>query len=178
MNAMKTRALIGLGALLILGGINYSIFHKENIKHNGDIIYMDLAPVDPRSLMQGDYMILNFRLAREIENGLNITARGAWVENAEANQATDAPREGETRFAYVALDENRIANYRVAPEEKAIKLRYRIRNGRVWLGTNGFFFEEGKAQQYARARYGEFRLDRDSGEAVLVGLRNDKFEAL
>ena len=61
---------------------------------------------------------------------------------------------------------------------KAFNIRYRLRNGRVWLGTNAFFFEEGKAAQYERARYGEFRLDRDSGEAVLVGLRGDKFEAL
>jgi uncharacterized membrane-anchored protein len=40
----------------------------------------------------------------------------------------------------------------------------------VWLGTNAYFFEEGTAQQYEGARFGEFRVDRESGEAVLVGL--------
>jgi uncharacterized membrane-anchored protein len=52
------------------------------------------------------------------------------------------------------------------------KLRYRIRKNQVWIGTNAFFFEEGRAALYANARYGEFRLDRASGEAVLVGLRD------
>jgi uncharacterized membrane-anchored protein len=159
-----TRALIALGALLIFGGINYSIFHKENIKRNGEVIYIDLAPVDPRSLMQGDYMTLNFGLARQIEIGMN--------------RASDNPREGEIRYANITLDEKRVAMYKEAPDDKTLKLRYRIRSGRVWLGTNGFFFEEGKAALYDKARYGEFRLDRASGEAVLVGLRNDKLEAL
>jgi uncharacterized membrane-anchored protein len=178
MNAMTTRALIALGALLIFGGVNYSIFHKENIKRNGEVIYMELAPVDPRSLMQGDYMILNFGLAREIESGLNIRAPQRWRPTDAPTLPPDAPREGETRMANVALDEIGVAHYRVAAEEKSIKLRYRIRNGRVWLGTNGFFFEEGKAANYDKARYGEFRLDRKSGEAVLVGLVNDRFEPL
>ena len=48
----------------------------------------------------------------------------------------------------------------------------------VWLGTNAFFFEEGTAERFSKARYGEFRVDRASGEAVLVGLRNDRLEAL
>lgn len=178
MITMMKRGLIALGALLLFGGVNYSIWHKENIKRNGEVMYMDLAPVDPRSLMQGDYMTLNFRLARDIETGINLPLQRAWSQNAEPSKPADAPREGEIRFANIALDEKHIASYRPVAEAKSIKLRYRIRQGRVWLGTNGFFFEEGKAALYNKARYGEFRLDRDSGEAVLVGLRNDKLESL
>ena len=51
-------------------------------------------------------------------------------------------------------------------------------NFHVWLGTNAFFFEEGTAERFNGARYGEFRVDRTSGEAVLVGLRNDRLAAL
>ena len=47
-----------------------------------------------------------------------------------------------------------------------------MRGDRVWLGTNAYFFEEGTGARYARARYGEFRVDPSSGEAVLVGLRD------
>lgn len=178
MNRQITRGLIAFGALLIFGGINYSIFHKENIKRHGDVIYMDLAPVDPRSLMQGDYMILNFGLAREIEAGISLPGPVRPPSGTHVEFPPDVPREGETRMANVALDEIGVAHYRVAAEAKSFPLRYRIRNGRVWLGTNGFFFEEGKAANYSKARYGEFRLDRNSGEAVLVGLVNDRFEPL
>jgi uncharacterized membrane-anchored protein len=33
--------------------------------------------------------------------------------------------------------------------------------------------QEGEAARYQGARYGEFRVDHESGEAVLVGLRDE-----
>ena len=65
-----TRIFIVVGALLVLGAVNFSIAGKERIKRDGEVIYLDLAPVDPRSLMQGDYMTLRFRLATEIQGSL------------------------------------------------------------------------------------------------------------
>lgn len=159
---MTNRILIAIGCLLVLAAVNVSIFQKENIKRNGAVIYLDLAPRDPRSLMQGDYMALRFRLAQDIE----ASFRGTVV------------REGETRFANVALTEQGVANLAQPGAGAPLKVRYRIRQGAVWLGTNAFFFQEGREQQYASARYGEFRLDRTSGEAVLVGLRDAGFKAL
>ena len=101
-------------------------------------------------------MALRFALAQALER---------------ANEKVgDAPREGEVRFADVALDPQRIAH--LAGTGAPVRLRYRIRGGRVWLGTNAFFFEEGSAGRFTAARYGEFRVDRASGEAVLVGLRD------
>jgi uncharacterized membrane-anchored protein len=61
---------------------------------------------------------------------------------------------------------------------EGLRIRYRVRNERVWLGTNAYFFEEGTAQHFTRARYGEFRVDRASGEAVLVALRGPELEEL
>jgi uncharacterized membrane-anchored protein len=178
LNTSIARALIVLGTALVLGSVNYSIFHKEGIKRNGEMVLMDLAPVDPRSLMQGDYMTLDFQVARQIANSLpkNVNADGS--PQRSTNSAVVSPREGEIRLVDITLNEKRIANFSNAPAAGSLKLRYRLRGGRVWLGTNAFFFEEGRAAQYAKARYGEFRLDRTSGEAVLVGLRDEKLEAL
>jgi uncharacterized membrane-anchored protein len=158
---MKTtwiRGLIALGALLVIGALNHAIVGKERIKRDGDLAYLALAPVDPRSLMQGDYMALRFALVRELESGDAKTG--------------GTKHEGETRFASVALDAQRVARLAAADTAAPLRLRYRIRDGRVWLGTNAFFFEEGTAERFAGARYGEFRVDRASGEAVLVGLRD------
>jgi len=160
-----TRILIAIGALLVLGAVNFSIVGKERIKRGGEVIYLDLAPVDPRSLIQGDYMTLRFRLADEIRASLR--APGA-----------ERPREGERRFADIALDPRRVASLAKPGTAATHKLRYRIRREAVWLGTNAYFFEEGREERYARARYGEFRLDRESGEAVLVGLRDDSLRPL
>ncbi len=158
MNTTWTRGLVAFGALLVLGVVNLSILGKERIRRDGAIAYLALAPVDPRSLMQGDYMALRFALAQELERGVA--------------PAGTTPREGETRWATVALDAQQVAHLAPADGAATLRLRYRIRGGRVWLGTNAFFFEEGSAERFNGARYGEFRVDRSSGEAVLVGLRN------
>jgi uncharacterized membrane-anchored protein len=159
------RVLIALGAVLIFGAVNFAIAGKEKIKRDGDIVYLRLAPVDPRSLMQGDYMALRFALAQELQQTLGDTAR-----------------EGETRLARVTLDDKRIAalsaESSVGAAARQIPLLYRIRKGNVWLGTNAFFFEEGTGDRYSTARFGEFRVDRNSGEAILVALRNEALEPL
>jgi uncharacterized membrane-anchored protein len=159
-----SRIALIAGAVLVLGTINFSILGKENIKRNGEVAYLDLAPVDPRSLMQGDYMALQFRLAREIERDMG--AQGP------------APLDGEQRLARVTLDERRVASLAKPGAPSTLAIRWRLRKGAVWLGTNAFFFEEGNDSRYSVARYGEFRVDRESGEAVLVGLRDSRFKPL
>jgi len=48
----KLRYLIlWLVLLLILGMTNWSIFEKEDLLANGQVILLELAPVDPRSLI-------------------------------------------------------------------------------------------------------------------------------
>lgn len=151
----RTRLLIVLGAVLVLGAVNYSIAGKESVIRNGVVVYLDLAPVDPRSIMQGDYMTLRFRLAQDIRSTVK-----------------PLPAEGGSELAPVNIATNRVGSLARAGETGNVRIRYRIRKGEVWLGTNAFFFEEGREPQYREARYGEFRVHPTSGEAVLVGLRD------
>lgn len=153
MNATWTRFAIAATLLLVSGVVNYSIAAKERIRSGGERILLELAPVDPRSLMQGDYMALRFRIAQEI------------------------PAK-ESGTVAVRLDERGVAGLDPSPRPESLRLRYRIRQGRVWLGSNAYFFEEGTAERFTDARYGEFRVDRKSGEAVLVGLVGSDFEPL
>ena len=150
MKPVVKRALIVAAALLVLGGVNWSILAKERIKENGESILLALAPVDPRSLMQGDYMALRFAIESHIP-----TDTGGSIG--------------------LLVDANRVAT--VNPDQNAggLRIKYRIRNGRVWIGTNAYFFEEGTAERYAGAKFGEFRVDRDTGEAVLTGLRETTY---
>jgi uncharacterized membrane-anchored protein len=53
-------------AVVILAVINVSILQKERHLADGRVVYLELAPVDPRSLMQGDYMTLNFAIQDQI----------------------------------------------------------------------------------------------------------------
>jgi uncharacterized membrane-anchored protein len=153
MKPSLARAVIAGAVVLVLGAVNWSIYSKERIKTQGERVYLELAPVDPRSLMQGDYMALRFALT----NGLGTQAGGS---------------------APVAVDEKGVATLVGVGGTESLRIRYRIRNGQVWLGTNAYFFEEGTAARYEAARYGEFRVDRRSGEAVLVALRDKDFKPL
>jgi len=159
MNSSLKRILIGASLMLVLVAVNLSIVAKENIKTHGQRIYLPLAPVDPRSLMQGDYMALRFDLAARIE-----AAR--YIENNHGNHAA------------LIIHSNGVATLDEALDAPGPRIRYRVRHGQVWLGTNAYFFEEGSAARYERARYGEFRLDPQSGEAVLVGMADENLKPL
>jgi uncharacterized membrane-anchored protein len=158
-----TRGLIALGALLVFSGVNYSMYAKERIRKEGQVVFLQLAPVDPRSLMQGDYMALRFAIASDLE-----AARRDKQNRYDVNQHSVGVR----------LDDRGVAQLVATDAPSGLRIRYRIREGRIWIGTNAYFFEEGTAERYSAARFGEFRLDRESGEAVLVGMRDEHLKAL
>ncbi|WP_319022245.1 GDYXXLXY domain-containing protein, partial [Proteus mirabilis] len=58
----RARAGILLCGALVLAFVNAAIWQKEALIGTGTTVYVELAPVDPRSLMQGDYMRLAFAL--------------------------------------------------------------------------------------------------------------------
>ena len=159
-----TRSAIVAGLILVLGAVDISIAAKERVILGGEVVFLDLGQRDPRAFMQGDYMALRFPLAARISS--------AWATTKEK------PLEGERRVARIVLDDRRVATLATPDAAATLPLRYRVRNGQAWIGTNAFFFEEGSDQAYAAARFGEFRVDRESGEAVLVGLRDAKLKPL
>ena len=57
------------------------------------------------------------------------------------------------------------------------QLQYRLRNGQVRLATDAFFFQEGDAEHYETAHYGQFRVN-TKGEPLLVALHDDELDRL
>jgi uncharacterized membrane-anchored protein len=160
-NQRWTRIVLIVATLVVFAAVNGSILAKERIRSKGERIFLALAPVDPRSLMQGDYMALRFAIAEQI-GAEQIGSEGRFRGPGRAS---------------VTVDERGVATLSPAGTG-TLHLRYRLRGNQVWLGTNAYFFEEGSASRYAQARFGEFRVDRDTGEAVLVGLRGAGLEPL
>jgi uncharacterized membrane-anchored protein len=156
-------ALVACAASLAL--VNYSIVAKERLLAGGAVVFLELAPVDPRSLMQGDYMALRFRIANDAAPALR-GPQGALTDGR----------------IVAALDGLGVASYRrlhagepVASNE--VLLRYRMRNGEMKFATNAYFFQEGTARRYEAARYGEFRVAPD-GDLLLTGLRDKDLKSL
>ena len=152
---MNRKSLILPGLVLALAVPAWGIVGKERLLANGDTVLLELAPVDPRSLIQGDYMRLRYAITRPIEEQFNWPPDGAIV---------------------VTLDAQGVATFVRHHEMQALQpgehlLRYRKRDRRVRVATDAFYFEEGSARRYERARYGELKVDRE-GNSVLVGMRD------
>ncbi|WP_205507458.1 GDYXXLXY domain-containing protein [Myxococcus vastator] len=146
-------------ALLVPTGL---VIQKEHVLRSGTPVLLELAPVDPRSLIQGDYMVLDYAISRERSANPTTTTDGNLVLRLDANGVG----------TFVRFD---TPDTPLAPGE--LKLRYRLRKGRYRLGAEAFFFQEGHAGRYEGARYGELRVA-DSGSSVLVGLRDAQRQPL
>lgn len=157
------KGIVIFAGLIILALANYSIYSRERLLTEGNLVLLQLAPVDPRSLMQGDYMALRMQAANDLRSRV----------------AKESLRDG---YVVLTLDERRIGVFArvdggtpLAANEA--RMRYRVRNDQIKFATNAFFFQEGDARLYEKARYGEFRVGGD-GESILTGLRDEQLAIL
>jgi len=159
------------GLVLALACANVAIRRYETVLAQGRTVLLALAPVDPRSLMQGDYMALRFAVAGDL---LGRLARQAGSPGAAPNG------DGYLILAPDARGVAALARIQPGPEPRAageIALRYRVREGQARIVTNAFFFPEGQAARYQAARFGELRVD-DSGTGLLTALRDADLDPL
>ncbi len=160
------RKIIALLALvLVLAVVNWLIFAKEKHLAEGKVVYLNLAPVDPRSLMQGDYMALRFAMANDVNDALPKTQEyNSRRHNADTSDG----------YVIVTLNDKHIATFKSIYQDQVLSedemlMRYRVRNGAVKFATNAFFFQEGHAEYYEKARFGQFRVNA-SGDLLLAGM--------
>jgi len=160
------RPLIAVGLALTLGLVGWLVVGKEGLLEDGRVVLLELAPVDPRSLMQGDYMILRYAIANEIRTQTASARSDAWPDDGNVILRLDEKGVGRL----VDLDRGQ------SLEDGQVRLRYR-RRGSVRLGAESYFFEEGTASIYEAARYGALRVAVD-GESLLIGLHGEDLKPL
>ena len=153
--------IILLNLVILLAYYNYSIVQKEKLLKNGQLVLLELAPVDPRSLMQGDYMALRYDISRN--NSDDIYKRGYCVVRIDHNGVASKVRfqEGVTPL-----------------NEGEHMIRYSSTNGwSVNIGAESFFFQEGHAERYEQAKYGGVKID-GKGNSLLVGLYDEYLQKI
>jgi uncharacterized membrane-anchored protein len=162
--------LLALGGILSLSAANYDVMQKEQVITGGQKIYIALAPRDPRSLMQGDFMALNFGFPREILDALD---------------KDDLMHQSVTVVA--ALDSKGVATVLrvidpITPDNSTlpsgqIRLPLNRKGGQWVLVTDAFFFPEGRGEPFKLAKFGEFRALAD-GRALLVGMADESLQPI
>lgn len=148
-------------AVVILIIVNFAIYQKEQLLAQGTPLLLELAPRDPRSLIQGDYLILRYKIANEPE---------LWKVDKDGFLVIERDDKHIAQF-------KRVYNQTIPLQKNELLLRFRKRQHGIRLGAESFFFQEGHAQYYENARYGELKVTA-SGESILVGLRDEKLNPL
>jgi uncharacterized membrane-anchored protein len=143
--------------------INVEIAGKEKIVRDGTTVLLRIAPRDPRSLLQGDYMALRYTMAGA------VASAAAQFEMNDGIAVIELDEFNEARFVSLYKDQQL--------QDRQYLLRYRKRGDSVRLASDAYFFEEGSGQEYRAARFGEIRIN-SNGDAVLIGLRDTEGERL
>lgn len=148
--------IVLINLLIVLALFNISMTKKETLLSDGTLVLLELAPVDPRSLMQGDYMNLNYAISRDPNND-------------------DVPKRG---YIVVTMDDKGIAKRvrlqpHTTPKNKGEYLvNYTKADWSMNIGAESFFFQEGEGWKYEKAEYGGVKIDNE-GNSLLIGLYDE-----
>ena len=168
--------LVGVFVIVLLGAVNYKVQQFEDVLATGKPVVLKIAPVDPRSLMQGDYMVLNYAILSEFQQSQVLSESN---ESLESNESIDAGEANETigidesspsgkkAYILVHLDKNHVATF--CEEQSEIPTDFKHCTPNVYLPirykgwlpelpSQDYFFAEGKGEHYAQAEYAEYRF--------------------
>ena len=146
---VATALLIACGLAVTGGAAGMAVASAETIIRHGRQIFIPLRPVDPRSMMQGDYMAVAFDTSH-----------------------LPAPEAGAREVRAVAdVDARGVATLLLPPLRgpDTIDVLLRTKSRRWFVGSNAWFFPEGHADRFVSAKFGIFRVGTD-GRLLLVGL--------
>ena len=161
--------------VVFFGGFGFSVSRMETLRANGADALIPLAPVDPRAILMGDYMELEFAVNEDIMRALREKYAKALLPQSgvaflaetslKDRRGKDVPNPQNTvpAFAFSRLDDGSP----VAPGE--MPLAFKVRGRRVLTASSAFYFQEGDASAYEQARFGRMKLD-GKGKTLLITL--------
>ena len=147
--------LIWIAAAFVFGNFYTMVAQKEALRRDGQTVYLALAPLDPRSPLQGDYMDLNYAITNQINHDQ--------MDNPQQKR----PDAGTLVIRLDNRNVGTLAGYyqggALAPGEHLLKF-HRV----GWLsviGAESYFIPEGSGPAFASAAYGELKLEPDGTSA-------------
>jgi len=151
-----TRILVIVNLIIVLVYTVYYVQAKETILAEGELLLFELAPVDPRSLIQGDYMVLNYALSRNVnQDSVPKTGYMVVTKNAEG-----------------VAERQRLQSKTTPLNAGEFLVNYTMPSWQMNIGAESYFFEEGTGEVYEAAKYGGVKID-NAGNSLLVGLYDE-----
>ncbi|SFI83806.1 GDYXXLXY domain-containing protein [Myroides guanonis] len=172
MNYKKYIVVTNLIVVLVYFGM--TVFNKETILKEGELVLLELAPVDPRSLMQGDYMKLSYKIVQSSYID-DITANNDTVRVSSVLDPNSENSISKRGYLVIQLDENgvgkgvRFFSKNEPLKEGELLVKYFKPDWRLNIGAESYFFQEGDREKFEKAKYGGLRIDKE-GNSILIGL--------
>ncbi|WP_431259574.1 GDYXXLXY domain-containing protein [Roseateles chitinivorans] len=168
--ALRGGAAVLLGAgVLALVLVNVLIAARERLISEGRPVFVKLAPVDPRSLMQGDYMRLSYDLPGvEWRTRFNGDAPLLWGARQRVAVTLDARG---------IVQSSKLLGPDEEPPAGTQLLELTPKDGRWTFVSDAWFFKEGEAERWQPAKYGEFRVTPE-GKGLLVRVVGEDLKPL
>ncbi|WP_010113158.1 GDYXXLXY domain-containing protein [Acinetobacter sp. P8-3-8] len=179
-------------ALLSIAVFLGLIFKNEwHLKHSQSI-YVRLQPVDPRSILQGDYMRLNYQLYFAPQNSIleNTDQQNTNQQNINQEEHIFSGhyfdqiiQNKSSIVTYVELDpQRRVIHTSFEPLKNVQIQRLVLQNPNnrytmLYPASKSFLFAEGLAECYQQAEYAEFKVD-EQGNAILNALKGNQLQDL
>ncbi|NUF24434.1 GDYXXLXY domain-containing protein [Acinetobacter oleivorans] len=163
--------ILALTTILIFVGL---VAKNEWHLHHSKSIFIELRPVDPRSILQGDYMALAYELNLQSLKALAGSESEA-LDQVIFNHSSVSAKvilDSQNRVVRTILDNN---NSFVG--QSLILKNPENRLQALYPASRSFLFAEGLAQCYQKAKYAEFKVN-TKGEAILFDLRGEGLQPL
>lgn len=150
-----------VAAQLVMMGTQ--VVRNESLLASGSTVILELAPRDPRSMLQGDYVVINYEISDVPDEWRPENARDGDKVTAVVAPGTDGVH---------VLKRLLGPNDTLLPGEVAINGKWRWRG--IEYGIESFFVEEGTGLEVERtAKYAEVRVGQN-GNALLVRLLSER----
>ncbi len=175
-------------SVLIIGVIVY-VFQfsvsRDRLATEGREIFLGLAPVDPLSLLQGQYMRVRFAVEREqlpLPDEVNIEGKRAVLKLDERGIATFVGVEenndlGPDEILFMGelrkMEDWEMRRQPDADPDKVFSGHY----VKIEIPQRTFLFKENTENRYESARYGVFRVG-EGGDHMLMDLADENLQKL
>lgn len=150
--------ILAILIVLQVGFISVQSFTSEKLLSEGDLIKLELQPVDPRSLLQGDYVVINYEIS-----DLPIE-EGHWNKKIKVQL-----REKNGIYEYAgnySIDDQWQKEYKKLPGDVVINGKLTGLNSIIY-GIESYFVPDGTGKELERsAKYAYVRVS-ETGNALL-----------
>lgn len=155
------KILVVLNLLLLMLAFGYSVI-KEEKNLNKKTFYIKTVPIDPRSLIQGDYMILNYDITES-----------ARAEARNLRKGYIRVRINDLKVAeFIGVDREYLPS-----SDNELSIQFHQNDSTIDIGVNSYLFQEGTGDKFQKAKYAEV-IELKNGKLRLKHLLDEKFNII